>query len=110
MKTLYVTIIPGGRAGYEMKKRTISLEGINLKDEDALEELIDEEMIGPNMEDDMDDVFQTLRGTKDMWVGWDVFGEGVVGFTTDKSKRKELAIKARAFFDGVDENESEWDD
>ena len=112
MSKLYAAIIPGGRAGEQMRSYTIDLTDLDLNDEETVEGLYWGEQgpyLEPNHNKDRKLVLQVIRGEKDMWVGWDHFGEGVIGITTKKELRATLATKTRQEF-GDFEDSPTWDD
>ena len=112
----YIITIAGGRAGNGMNNYTIDLTDLNLNDEDTVEELFEGEYteynsLEPNHDADRKRIIEVLKGiyVNDRWVGWDVFGEGVIGFTTQKILRPTLAKEVREMYNGVSDD-LEWED
>ncbi len=114
MNKAYVVIIRGGRAGDSMDNTIINLTNLNLNDEDTIENILNGEYcdkyinLTPNLDDDVSSIVKVLKGENNMWIGWDVFGEGVIGITTNKSLRNQLIQRVRSFYCGVEDDTIEW--
>ena len=65
MSKLYATMIPGGRAGEQMRTYTIDLTELDLNDEDTVEDLMDGEYgpyLAPNLNKDRKTVIAAIKG------------------------------------------------
>lgn len=104
MTTLNIIIIPGGRAG--SKPVTIAEQipdNINERAEwfnDILDEVLELEnleSITPNSDKDIPDMIDAIEGKTDRWVGWDVFGEGIIGISLTDTHDKLLLEVLKAY-------------
>lgn len=112
--TLYILIIRGGRAGEDLESDTLTIPNSLASGEelwnwynDAYETSdLDPPDIVPNGEglEDWNKIFEAIK-TGMAYVYWDVYGEGVIGITANRSKTKELKKKVQEEFYNMDDDD-----
>lgn len=91
-------MIPGGRGGNRYSVQGIELPSNNLTKEvwEALED--DDILPGTNQPEQDIPAIQEALSKGEIWVGWDSFGEGVIGFAPEGTDPKALKLRVLEFF------------
>ena len=97
MKKINYGLIPGGRAGAKYQEGYFECELTDLTTFTEFLHNYEDVNLVPNSDDDVAEIFTTLTNGLS-WVGLDVYGEGVIGFTVSDENKLQLKADVQEYF------------
>lgn len=93
-------MVPGGRGGNRYSQQTLSLPESFTEEAWADAEEDSSFSFMPNQPEQDIPAIQEALSKGEIWVGWDVFGEGVVGFAPAGTDPKALKLRVLEILNG----------